>query len=79
MADGFDRIRPPGLTARQFAARVNAAAKAFKAAGGQHPFVRITGDTIEIVERPPGSTDEGKPARNQGRIDQFLGGQPSRA
>lgn len=77
MADGFERIRPPGLSARQFAARLNAAAKAFKAAGGTHPFVRIDGDRIEIVERPPGSTDEDRPAKNQSLLDARLGGKKS--
>lgn len=62
------------LSARQFLARVNAATKAFKAAGGQHPCVRIKGDEIEIRERPPNLADDDKSARNQSRIDEHLGG-----
>ena len=64
-------MRP--MDARQFHARMQAAAKAFRAAGGQHPFVRVSGETIEITERPPNSTNCEEAANNQARIEEGLG------
>lgn len=62
------------MDARQFHARMNAAAKAFRLAGGKNPRVRIDGETIEIVEAPVNSTDGDKAARTQSRIEERLGG-----
>jgi len=61
------------MDARQFHARMQAAAKAFRAAGGRHPFVRVEGETIEITERPPNSTTSEEAGNNQARIDESLG------
>lgn len=62
------------MDVRQFHARLNAAAKAFKLAGGKHPRVKVSGDTIEIVEAPPNSTDDDESAIAQAKIDARLGG-----
>lgn len=62
------------MNARQFSARMNAVAKAFRAAGGKHPFVRVEGEKIEIIERPPNSTDSDEAANTQALIDMRLGG-----
>lgn len=62
------------MNARQFSAKLNAVAKAFRLAGGKHPFVRVDGEKIEIIERPPNSTDSDEAAKTQALIDERLGG-----
>lgn len=52
---------------------MQAAAAAFKAAGGKHPRVRVEGETIEIVEAPPNSTDSDEAAKTQALFKQRLG------
>lgn len=61
------------MDVRQFHARLNAAAKAFKLAGGKHPRVKVSGDTIEIIEAPPNSTDSDQSAIDHALIVDRLG------
>jgi hypothetical protein len=61
------------VNARLFHARMRAAAEAFKAAGGKHPRIRVEGETIEIVEAPPNSTESDEAARTQALFNKRLG------
>lgn len=61
------------MDARTLQARWRYAAEAFKAAGGKHPRVRVEGETIEIVEAPPNSTDSDEGAKTQALFNQRLG------
>ena len=58
---------------RQFHARMQAAAKAFKMAGGRDPYVRVSGDVIEVFEKPANLSDGEDGARAQAKIDLALG------
>jgi hypothetical protein len=57
---------------------MNAAVRAFKLAGGKHPCVRVSGDTIEVFEKDPNSTNETKSARTHAKIEEQLGSSGSR-
>lgn len=62
---------------REFHARMKAAATAFRLAGGRNPLVRVEGETIEIIEAPPNSTESDEGARTQALMDERLGGSKS--